>query len=306
MSYNHIRKVDISAAKLLELWAYFDNHDLWYDLLKAARGKLAPAWFNDIVGSELAFEAAATKLKNHAFVERSADSDAHSMHHCVHAWLKNVLFKTIEDQNMGLGLICVASSVPLMPVRQDWMIKQRLLPHSEICLKLMKDWDQEGRNTKSKESCIAQFFHCVGILYRDQGRLTEAESMLLRSFNSREKLYGPDDGSTSDSVRSLADLYEKQDRLIMAESMYKRALTGHEKLVGPDHGSRLYTVHNLAALYARQRKLKEAESMYQRALLGYTRNPPEGSRRQPHLFYNIGLLYQDIQNFAGYVVHEPS
>ena len=37
--------------------------------------------------------------------------------------------------------------------------------------------------------------------------------------------------------------------------------------------------------------------MYQRALSGYTRNPPEGPRGQLRLFYDIGLLYQDIQKF---------
>ena len=37
--------------------------------------------------------------------------------------------------------------------------------------------------------------------------------------------------------------------------------------------------------------------MYQRALLGYTRNPPANAKSQLDLFYNMGLLYQDMQQF---------
>ncbi|KAI9888711.1 MAG: hypothetical protein M1814_006522 [Vezdaea aestivalis] len=33
LSYNHIRQQDEDVASLLQLWAYFDNQDLWYELL---------------------------------------------------------------------------------------------------------------------------------------------------------------------------------------------------------------------------------------------------------------------------------
>ena len=182
MSYIHIRNEDISAAKLLELWAYFDNQNLWYDLLKAGNDDWAPDWFQHIVGTKLAFQAAVMKLQKHALVESVADFDGYFMHHCVHAWLKNVLCKTIENQNMRLAFVCVGDTVPFKAAQGDWVIEQRLLPHSERCLKLLREWDQEGGNTESKERCITKFSYCVGCLYLDWGRLMEGESALLRGL----------------------------------------------------------------------------------------------------------------------------
>ena len=37
--------------------------------------------------------------------------------------------------------------------------------------------------------------------------------------------------------------------------------------------------------------------MYQRALLGYARNPPTKAMSKLNLFYNMGLLYRDMQRF---------
>lgn len=103
LSYMHIRREDNSAVKFLELWAYFDNRDLWYDLLKAGKHK-APGWFLDVVSTELAFYSVIGKLQKHALIERLTESDGYSMHHCVHSWVRSVLCKTVEDQNMRIAL----------------------------------------------------------------------------------------------------------------------------------------------------------------------------------------------------------
>ena len=190
MSYIHIRKEDMSAAKLLEFWAYFDNHDLWYDMLKAGNCGWAPAWFKHLVGSELAFEAAVTKCKKHSLVESLADSDGYTMHHCVHAWVKSVLLKTIEDHTMRLALTCIGDTVSSERTPQGMTMRQRLLPHSERCIELMRDWDREGENTRTNEICIARFYGFMPGLYCYSGRLMEAESMSLRRFNIFKKFYG--------------------------------------------------------------------------------------------------------------------
>ena len=292
LSYNHIRKEDESAAKLLELWAYFDNQDLWYDLLKAGNHDGAPNLFRNIVGTKLAFRAAVMKLQKHALVEVLTDSDGYSMHHCVHAWLKNVLCKTIENQNMTLAFDCVGDTILLAVPQGDWVIKRRLLPHSERSLKLLREWDQEGRNTESKERCITRFSYSVGCLYLDWGRLMEGESMLLRAFNSWEKFYGLDGQNTLSVVERLATLYEAQGHLSKAESMYQRALTGLEKLLGPDHVSTLNAVNNLGIIYEKKGMLKEAESMSQRAFTGIEKLLGPDHVSTLNAVNNLGIIYE--------------
>ena len=292
MSYIHIRKADMSAAKLLEFWAYFDNNNLWYDLLEAGDDDEAQDWFRRIVRSELAFEAAVLKLQNHALVQRSKDSHGYSMHHCVHAWVKNVLSKTIEDQNMRQALACVEQAVPVEAARGDWMMEQRLLPHTERILELLSHWDQEGSNTEVDEKSMAQFFHRVGDLYCGQARLTKAESLLLRASDSYKRAYGPDFEETPRLLHSLARLYGKQGLLTKAESIYKRAMTHYEDNHGPDHESTLCVVNDLAVLYSDQGKYTKAESMYLRII--NARQKTLGSDYGSVVeLGNLGSLYMD-------------
>ncbi|KFA80603.1 hypothetical protein S40288_10274, partial [Stachybotrys chartarum IBT 40288] len=113
------------------------------------------------------------------------------------------------------------------------------------------------------------YFHNLGLLYADQGRLKEAEDMYNRALQGKEKAWGPEHTSTLDIVNNLAILYKAQGRLKDAEDMYNRALQGYEKAWGPEHTSTLDTVNNLASLYHTQGRLKDAEDMHNRALRGY-------------------------------------
>ena len=291
LSYMHIRKEDESAAKLLELWAYFDNQDLWYDLLKAGDDDDAPAWFHRMVGTKLAFHTAIGKLQKHALIESLTDSDGYAMHHCVHAWVTNVLGTATDDQGMRLALTCVGDSIPIKPARGDWITRQRLTSHSERCLQLLRVWTDENKDSKEIEVHVTRFFRFLGILYADQGKLKEAESMFQRALTGIEKVFGPDHTSTLDIVNNIGALYYERGQLTEAESMYQRALIGKENVLGSDHASTLITVNNLAMLYAEQGNLTEAESMYQRALIGKENVLGSDHVSTLDTINNLGMLY---------------
>ena len=293
MSYIHIRKEDMSAAKLLELWAYFDNHDLWYDMLRSGTGEWAPAWFNHIIGSELAFEAAITKCKKHALVESLTDSDGYTMHHCVYAWAKSVLFKTIEDQTMRLALICIGNTVSSEITSQGVTIRQRLLPHSERCIKLLRGWDREGKNTRINEICIAQFYGVVPGLYYDRARVMEAESMSLRAFSILSKFYGLDSLDALDAALKLAVIYTAQRQFNKAEMIYKLALFGFEEKFGQDHEFTLSLTRRLGVFYRNLDRMKEARLCLQRALTGYEKAFGPNHYEVLKTAEDLGLLYYE-------------
>ena len=331
LSYIYIRKENKSAAKLLELWAYFDNRDLWYDLLKAGEDE-APDWFLDIIGTKLAFNSAIGKLRKHALIEKLTESDGYSMHHCVHAWVKTFWCTPVEGQNVKLALTCVGESFPFKPAPGDWIKKQRLSLHFERCLQLLPQWVNKSEDSRKSEDCISTFFCSLGRLYHDQGKLTEAESMYLRALAGYEKnsnhryifptvnilgiLYwdqgnltgaalmyqralagyekasGSDHSSTLDTVNNLGVLYSDQGNLTGAALMYQRALAGYEKAFGRDHTSTLDTINNLGVLYGDQGNLKGAESMYQRALAGYEKASGRDHTSTLDTINNLGILYR--------------
>ena len=292
LSYIYIREEDESAAKLLKLWAYFDNRDLWYDLLRAGKEN-APGWFLDITSTELAFLSAIGKLRKHALIESLTDSDGYSMHHCVHAWVKSVLWKATDNQHMMLTLKCVGESVPFAKAPGDWIITQRLFPHAERCLQLVRVWSDGCNPSELIEGCITDFSGSISVLYHNLGKLTEAEPMYQRALSGKEKALGKDHISTLETVNNLGNLYRGQGKLAKAESMYQRALSGKEKALGKDHTSTLATVNNLGVLYRDQGKLTEAESMCQRALSGKEKALGKDHITTLETVDNLGVLYRD-------------
>ena len=69
----------------------------------------------------------------------------------------------------------------------------------------------------------------LGILYRKQGRLKDAEVMYNRALAGYEMALGADHPSTLDIVNNLGVLYRKQGRLRDADVMYNRVLAGKER-----------------------------------------------------------------------------
>ncbi|KAK1621875.1 hypothetical protein BDP81DRAFT_476751 [Colletotrichum phormii] len=267
ISFNLIQQQSRGAATLLRLWAYFDNEDLWYELLQDM-GSEGPVWLQDITKDNLIFNTTMRLLYEHGLVEADltiketkGESRGYSVHRYVHAWMIHVLNTGVDEEMAWTALRCIASHVPSKEQQEYWIIQRRLLQHSDRCITKIP--------TDAAEEKDAWMFHELGNLYSDQGRLKEAEAMYERALQGKEKAWGPDHTSTLDTVNNLGNLYSDQGRLKEAEAMYERALQGKEKAWGPDHTSTLDTVNNLGLLYKNQGRLKEAEAMYERALQGY-------------------------------------
>jgi tetratricopeptide (TPR) repeat protein len=126
----------------------------------------------------------------------------------------------------------------------------------------------------------------LGVLYRHQGKLKEAEEMYMRALKGKEKALGVEHISTLFTVNNLGFLYENQGKLKEAEEMYIRALKGKEKTLGVEHTSTLTTVDNLAIVYKDQGKLAEADALLKR----FTQNRTPYS--DPERVGNGGPIYQ--------------
>jgi tetratricopeptide (TPR) repeat protein len=117
----------------------------------------------------------------------------------------------------------------------------------------------------------AEVWALAGLACLHAGRYGEAEPLLVRALEARERVLGAEHPDTLTSVNNLAVLYESQGRLGEAEPLYLRALAGSERVLGAVHPDTLTSVNNLAVLRYRQGRLGEAEPLYLRALAGWER-----------------------------------
>jgi tetratricopeptide (TPR) repeat protein len=68
----------------------------------------------------------------------------------------------------------------------------------------------------------------LGNLYKDQGKMKEAEEMYLRALRGKEEAWGAEHTSTLDTVYGLGNLYRDQGEVAKAKDMYERAAEGYE------------------------------------------------------------------------------
>ncbi len=341
ISYKHIHSRNESAGKLLQLWAYFDNQDLWYALL-AGGSKCSPEWFSTIIDDELNFNEAIRLLCDHALVESHGVSGGYGMHSCVHAWIMHVLNSERDISMAKLALNCVSSATSDRTVLEYSALQRRLLPHANRCLELVYNasifdlrdcvhilnaannlgilYSDQGKMKEAEEMYLRALagkekargpehkstldtVNNLGLLYKNQGKMKEAEEMCLRALTGKEKAWGPEHTSTLDTVNNLGNLYKNQGKMKEAEEMYLRALTGREKAWSSEHTSTLDTVNNLGSLYSNQGKMKEAEEMYLRALAGYEKVWGPEHKRPLDTIYNLAVMYKKRLMFEDAAKH---
>ncbi|KAI1669261.1 Tetratricopeptide repeat-containing domain protein [Pyrenophora tritici-repentis] len=179
ISFDHVKKQSSLATKLLQLWAYFDNQDVWLQLLQEGRDN-APKWFCELTRDRLVFNKAVRVLCDHALVEADTtlgeggkESRGYGMHSCGHAWTKHVVNGGWDDGMARLALRCVGLHVPSTDALQYWVTQQRLLRHANQC--------HSSVNTvltgREDDITIMDAVHGLGDLYRNQGKLDKAEEM---------------------------------------------------------------------------------------------------------------------------------
>jgi CHAT domain-containing protein/tetratricopeptide (TPR) repeat protein len=138
---------------------------------------------------------------------------------------------------------------------------------------------------------VASSLNNLALLYKNQGRYSEAEPLYKRSLAIREKALGLDHADTATALNNLGTLYRAQGRFGEAEPLYQRSLGIKEKTLGLDHPSVGTSLSNLALLYDSQGRYGEAEPLYKRSVAIYEKAlGPDHPSVGPAL-NNLALLY---------------
>jgi tetratricopeptide (TPR) repeat protein len=296
VSFDHVEYQNGLSAKLLRLWAYFDNQDLWFELLRHGDSE-DPDWIRELTEDELSFHGAVRVLSDHGLVEvdrpsqERIESRGYSIHGCIHSWTIHVLNEEWDYDLARVAVKCVGAHVPGEQAIRPWLTQRRLLQHAVRCSYIVL-------NGLAREDGMVWVYHKLGLLYADQCKLAEAEQMYQRALQGFEKALGAEHTLTLQAVNNLGALYSNQGKLAEAEQIYQRALQGYEKALGAEHTSTLQAVNNLGTLYTNLGKLAEAEQMYQRALQGFEKALGAEHTLTLQTVGNLGALYTNQGKLA--------
>ncbi len=106
----------------------------------------------------------------------------------------------------------------------------------------------------------------IAILYKNQGRYSEAEPLYVRSLAISEEQLGANHPSTATSLNNLAGLYRGMGRYSEAEPLYVRSLAISEEQLGANYPDTASSLNNFAGLYESTGRYSEAEPLYVRSL----------------------------------------
>ena len=212
ISFDHVKQQNDLSANLLCFWAYFDSQDLWLELLRHSDSN-DPDWVRELTKDELSFHKAMRVLTNHGLVEvdkssqELPESRGYSIHGCVHSWTIHVLNQEWNYDLARVALISVASHIPDKQANRPWLIQRRLLQHAARCSHIVL-------NGLVTDNGRAWAYHKLGLLYINQGKLTEAERMYNRALQERKKGLGPEHTLTLDTVHNLGNLYRDRKSVV--------------------------------------------------------------------------------------------
>lgn len=157
-----------------------------------------------------------------------------------------------------------------------------------------ENWsDEPGR----EETRAAYAANKLGEFLGATALYAEAEPLLERALEARERILGPEHTDTVRSVNSLAGLFLGRGDYTEAEKLYRQALEVRERILGPEHPDTLMSVNSLAKLLESEGDYEGAEPFLKQAL--------EVRRRilgpeHPDTLWSVNDLAVHIENKGDY------
>ncbi|KFY30536.1 hypothetical protein V494_08120, partial [Pseudogymnoascus sp. VKM F-4513 (FW-928)] len=188
ISFDHVKQQNDLSARLLCFWAYFDNQDLWLELLQHSDSN-DPGWVQELTKDEISFHQAVRVLTSHGLVEIDThseglvESQGYSIHGCVHSWTIHVLNQTWDYGFARLAVKFIGSHASKKQIDRPWLTQRRLLQHTMRSSYMLL-------NSLVTDDDVAWECHSLGLLYASQGKLVEAEQMYQRALEGYEKAWG--------------------------------------------------------------------------------------------------------------------
>ena len=318
ISFEDVKKKNEDAAKMLQVWSYLDNRDIWFEIFNNETNPELeywsdpPEWFRRVVRDKLSFKGVAATLLAYSLIEARQDSESYGVHPVVHEWCRNTIITNRKPEPAFLAITSVAFGVPYHYQRNARSTWRRLLQHANrFSQRLMDKLEEAFDSEQANELHLA--FNRLGRLYQDGGprMWVEAEATYCRALSGHTKLVGLHHALTLSALTNLATLYDNQKRLVDAEALIRRVLAIQTEKLGLDHTDTMEPMFHLANVLSCGNNLAEAEVLYQSLL---TRSQMGLGFNKYSVFARLGTLYQKqgklveseamyLQAIAGYKTH---
>jgi serine/threonine protein kinase len=148
--------------------------------------------------------------------------------------------------------------------------KLALLPEAERHLRSAVNLRRDRLGPEHPDTLVAQQ-ELADFLGRGARKFDEAESLGLKTWQARLKLFGETNRETLNSLCNYIEVLADQKKLTEAERLARQRLSITERVFGPDDRNTVDAQDNLAYVLAHAGKYAEAEKFAARSLAHYQR-----------------------------------
>jgi len=131
----------------------------------------------------------------------------------------------------------------------------------------------------------------LAVIYIEQSRMVEAQSLLRQGLALREQSLGKMSPWVAISLTKIATLKMRLDETDEVEGLLLRSLHIIQSAEGEEHPHAAMAMHKLADFYHSQQRLALAEGLYQRAIAIWQANPEEPRENLIIGLKSLGELY---------------
>ncbi|MHC4147531.1 MAG: tetratricopeptide repeat protein [Planctomycetota bacterium] len=198
---------------------------------------------------------------------------------------------TQQDTKSILLVLCCGLFV-LLPGSAGARTPQAKKPFSGRALRSMaRVYMSSGGYEKAQpDSELCACMLDLAYLYKDQGKLAQAETMCLSGLELQEKIHSPNHPYVAYTLRILGDIYQGQGRYREAENSLKRALTIMRGVSSEDASEVAPFKVDMARLLIAQGDLAGAESYFDEAIPVIERSYRPGHLYTAKVFTSVARL----------------
>ncbi|KAM0799509.1 hypothetical protein BDR22DRAFT_963873 [Usnea florida] len=318
ISFEGVKKKNEDAAKMLQVWSYLDNRDIWFEIFNNKRNtdlrrwSNPPTWFRRVVHDKLSFRGVAATLLAYSLIEAKQDSESYGVHPVVHEWCRKTVTTDRQPELAFLAITSVGFGAPDPGERNSWPTRRRLLQHANRFSQPLMDMLEKAFESKQANELYHAFSLLVTLYHHKDSRTwVKTEATQRRAVSGYEKCLGLHRNSTLSALTALAALYNDHKKFADAEALNRRVLAIRTEKLGLDHTDTMKTIFSLADVLSCSNQLAEAEILYQSLLM---RSQMDLGFNKSLVFTGLGNLYQKqwklveseamyLQAFAGYKTH---
>ena len=299
LSFDRVQQANPTAAELLRFFAFLHPDAIPEELIIKGASHLSPP-LQTAFSDPDALDAIIGALRKYSLVRPGLEDTSLSIHRLVQAVLKDTMDEHTQRLWAEQTIRAVNEVFPKSEFK-TWQSCQRYLPHAQLCLGLIQQWqiaspeagrllneagrflDEQGQYPEAtlfleqaltiREQVqgtqhleVAESLNNIGELYRHQGKYAEAIPFLERALAIREQILGPIHPEVASSLNVWQDRTHHLYRYSKAELFYQRALTIREQSLDSMHPDVAETLNDLALLYHEQGQYAQAKPLYERAL----------------------------------------